>query len=128
MFTADPPHITACAVAPMVREAIVLLNRRKLYDGRSDDLMQVVDDRLDQVQAAATMAHATSREGVFFQVCVAAGALDMLRPAEGDAGSVEDLRTAEVALASVAWALFSEDLRPLAAYYLGCGFNCALAA
>jgi ABC-type enterobactin transport system permease subunit len=131
MFTADTNPIMTCPVAPLAVEAGRLIRQRRLYDGKSDELMSAVDDRLEQVQEAAVRGHALSRSGLFFQTCCALAAVDLIGPTIRGEGAVEgrvDLETVKTALLGMAYALDGEDVRTLATFYLPKAANQVLAA
>lgn len=134
MFTADAAPNTHCAVAPLAAEAVRLIRQRRLYDqNNADALLDAVDARLDRVQEAASLGHATSREGLFFQVCLISAMLDAVKPVcagqePGMADARTDIGVADSAIFSLGLGLFSEADRVLADHYLPQAFKMAMAA
>lgn len=127
MPTADPAHSTECGVAPLAHEAIKLIAQRRLFDGRSAELMDVVDSRLEGVERAASLGRATSDIGLFFQACVAKQALDNLESWSQGGVAKEQFQIALDAIVGLAVRHFTPEGQSLADFYLLQAFSVVVA-
>lgn len=120
MLTAERPHIQ-CPVAIQIPEAISLIRLLHRYDQHNcADLWSKTSERLDALESAIAVLHARSREGLFFQACIAYGAADWWDTFEPEERAEQQSRKAlqAKALGNMAEALYTEDLSVLADYYM----------
>lgn len=121
MFTADRPTSTPCPVAPLAHEASRLIRSLHRHDGVSPHLYAAAIGRLSNMERVACDLPAQSQEGLFYQACIAYGAVEAVHSwvSEEDKAAAWTMRAqAEGAALSLARALTVPSLRELTDYYL----------
>lgn len=121
MFTADRPTSTPCPVAPLAHEAARLIRSLHRHDGVSPHRYDAATSRLSHMERTACDLPARSQEGLFYQACIAYGAVEAVHswvPDEDKAAAWTMRAQVEGAALSLARALTVPSLRELTDYYL----------